>query len=39
MNAEARYMALFEKADALMLDAYTMTLYQKGKETLKYELQ
>ena len=39
MNAEARYMALFEKADALMLDAYTMTLYQKGRETLKYELQ
>lgn len=39
MNAEARYMALFEKADAMMLDAYTMTLYQKGKEILRYELQ
>ena len=39
MNAETRYLALFEKADALTVDAYTMTLYQKGKEILRYELQ
>ena len=39
MNAEARYLALLPKADALMIDAYTLTLFQKGKEILKYELQ
>lgn len=39
MNAEARYLALLPKADALTIDAYTLTLYQKGKEILKYELQ
>lgn len=39
MNAEARYMALLPKADAMCVDAYTMTLYQRGKEILKYELQ
>ena len=39
MNSEARYMALLPKADAMCVDAYTMTLYQRGKEILKYELQ
>ena len=39
MNAESRYISLLPKADALRIDAYTMTLYQKGKEILKYELQ
>lgn len=39
MNAESRYLSLLPKADALRIDAYTLTLYQKGKEILKYELQ
>jgi heat shock protein HslJ len=39
MNAESRYISLLPKADALRIDAYTLTLYQKGKEILKYELQ
>ena len=39
MNAESRYISLLPKADALRIDTYTMTLYQKGKEILKYELQ
>ena len=39
MNAEARYLGLLPKADAFRIDANTLTLYQKGKEILKYELQ
>lgn len=39
MNAESRYMAALAKADQLLLTAYTMTLYIKGKEILKYEMQ
>ncbi len=39
MNAEGRYTALLEKADKMMITAYTLTLYQKGKEILKYEVQ
>lgn len=39
MNAESRYLALLPNADAMTIDAYTMTLYQRGKEILKYELQ
>jgi len=39
MNDEERYTALLAKADRMMLTAYTMTLYQKGKEILKYEVQ
>ena len=39
INAEARYLALLPKADAMTIDAYTLTLYQRGKEILKYELQ
>lgn len=39
MNAEARFLALLPKADALVLTAYTLTLLQKDKEILKFELQ
>ena len=39
MNAEYRYFSLLAKADALAVTEYTMTLYSKGKEILKYELQ
>ena len=39
MNAEERHRALIEKADELVLTAYTLTLFQKGKEVLKYELR
>ena len=39
MNAEQRYTALLEKADTMVLTAYTLTLYQRGKEILKFELQ
>ena len=39
MNAEGRYLALLPKADAMLISAYTLTLYQRGKEILKFELQ
>lgn len=39
MNAESRYISLLPKADALRIDAYTLSFYQKGKEILRYELQ
>lgn len=39
MNAEFRYLSLLQKADAMEMTEYTMTLYSKGKEILKYELQ
>ena len=39
MNAEARYLALLQKADALLIDAYAITLLQKDKEILRFELQ
>lgn len=39
MNAEARYLALLPKADALLIDAYAISLLQKGKEILRFELQ
>lgn len=39
MNAEARYLALLPKADALLMTAYTLTLLQKDKEILRFELQ
>ena len=39
MNAEARYLSLLGRADAMTMDEYTMILYCKGKEILKYELQ
>ena len=39
MNAEFRYLSLLQKADALAITEYTMTLYSRGKEILKYELQ
>lgn len=39
MEAERRYISLLEHADAMMLTAQTMTLYRRGKEVLKYELQ
>ena len=39
MNAEFRYLALLEKADSMLVTAYTLTLYQHGREILKYELQ
>lgn len=39
MNAEFRYLSLLAKADVIVTSEYTMTLYSKGKEILKYELQ
>ena len=39
MAFQERYIALLGKADACLLTPYTLTLFQKGKETLKYELQ
>lgn len=39
MNAEARYLALLPKADALLLTPYNLTLFQKDKEILRFELQ
>lgn len=39
MNAEERYLALLKKADSMLIDAYTLTLCQRGKPILKYELR
>lgn len=39
MNAESRYLALLPKADAMLLTPYNLTLYQKDKEILHFELQ
>lgn len=39
MNAESRYLTLLPKADAIRIDAYTLTLFQKDKEILRFELQ
>ena len=39
MAVQDRYLALLDKADACLLTPYSLTLFQKGKETLKFELQ
>lgn len=39
MNAERRYLGLLGKATSLRLTATAMTLYQKEREILHYELQ
>jgi len=39
MATQERYLALLRKSDACLLTAYSLTLYQRGKEILRYELQ
>lgn len=39
MAAQERYLALLGKADACLLTPWSLTLFQKGREVLKYELQ
>ena len=39
MAIQERYLSLLDKADACLLTPYSLTLFQKGKETLKFELQ
>lgn len=39
MAEQNRYLALLGKADACLLTPYVLTLYQRGKEILKFELQ
>ena len=39
MNAEGRYLALLEKADAMLVTAYSLTLCQRGREVMVFELQ
>ena len=39
MAEQERYLALLAKADACLLTPYSLTLFQRGKETLKFELQ
>lgn len=39
MNAESRYLATLGKATRMCLTATTLTIYQKDKETLYFELQ
>ena len=39
MNAEERYLALLRKADGMLITAYSLSLTQRGKEILKFELQ
>lgn len=38
MNADSRYLALLAKADEMLLSAYTLVLYSRGREVLKFEL-
>lgn len=38
MAEQERYLALLGKADACLLTPYTLILFQRGKEILKYEL-
>lgn len=39
MNAEGRFLALFEKANHLFISTYTLTLYRDSKEILQFELR
>ena len=39
MAYQERYLTLLGKADACLLTAYSLTLYQHGKEILRFELQ
>lgn len=39
MNAEERHRTAIEKADEMVLTAYTLTLLQNGKTILRYELK
>jgi heat shock protein HslJ len=39
MNAEQRYLALLPRATACVLTPYSLTLFQKDKELMKFELQ
>lgn len=39
MAAQERYLSLLGKADACLLTPWSLTLFQKGREVLKYELQ
>lgn len=39
MAEQERYLALLAKADGCLLTPYALTLFQKGREVLKYELQ
>lgn len=39
MAEQQRYLSLLEKADACLLTPTALTLFRKGKETLKFELQ
>lgn len=39
MAIQDRYLALLDKADACLLTPYVLTLFQKDKEVLRFELQ
>lgn len=39
MAAQNRYLALLDKADVCLLTPYSLTLFQRGKEVLKFEVQ
>lgn len=39
MNAEQRFTSLLPKADHMLVSAYELKLFQRGKELLKFELQ
>ncbi len=39
MNAEERFLTLFQKANSLFIDEYTLTLYRDNKEILQFGLR
>lgn len=39
MNAEGRYVLIFQKANYLLVTEHTLILYQNDKEILRFELQ
>lgn len=39
MNAEERFLALFQKANTLFIDEYTLILFRDNKETLRFGLR
>lgn len=39
MNAEGRFLSVFEKANYILIDEFTLSFYRDNKEILRFELQ
>lgn len=39
INAESRYLSLLQKTNSIFISQHTLTLYQRNKETLRFQLQ